>query len=85
MLEVTETDKKALSSLVTRLNVPMPEIKISIYKNRRGNWKGIYLWASARRGVCKIEPMFATKWDYTFVEMQDIKIKIDPKLTASAF
>ena len=54
----------------------MPVIKISIYKNRRGRWKGIYLWAKADRGCCRIEPMFATKYNYELIEMEDLKIKI---------
>lgn len=30
-------------------------------------------------------PMFATDYNYQLVDIPDIKIRIDPKLTASAF
>lgn len=76
MLEVTKKDREALKNIVTKLNVPMPDVKISVYKNRRGSWKGVYLWCKADRGICRIDPMFVTKWSYELVEIEDLKIKI---------
>ena len=76
MLEATQKDKEALKDIVKKGGFEMPLIKMSIYKNRRGRWKGIYLWCRANRGVCRIEPMFATQWNYELVEMEDLKIHI---------
>ena len=76
MLEVTKKDREALKNIVAKLNVPMPDVKISVYKNRRGSWKGVYLWCKADRGICRIDPMFVTKWSYELVEIEDLKIKI---------
>lgn len=76
MLEVTEKDKEALKDLVRKGGFEMPKIKISVYKNRRGRWKGVYLWCKANRGICRIEPMFVTQWNYELVEMEDLKIKV---------
>jgi len=76
MLELTQKDKDSLQAIVQKMGVPMPEIKISVYKNRRGRWKGIYLWAKADRGICRIDPMFVTKWNYELCEIEDLKIKI---------
>jgi replicative DNA helicase len=76
MLELTQKDKDSLQAIVQKMGVPMPEIKISVYKNRRGRWKGIYLWARADRGICRIDPMFVTKWNYELCEIEDLKIKI---------
>lgn len=85
MLEVTQKDRESLTEVVSKGGYEMPAIKISIYKNRRGRWKGIYLWCKANRGTCKITPMFATDYQYKFIEMQDLKINIKPRQDASAF
>ena len=54
-----------------------PVIKISIYKNRRGRYKGIYLWAKADLGTCRIEPIFATTYNYELIPIDDIKITLE--------
>lgn len=77
MLETTQKDKESLENLIRKNGFAVPTIKISVYKNRRGRWKGIYLWCKADRGICRIEPMFATKWNYELVEMEDFKIHIE--------
>ena len=59
-----------------------PTIKISVYKNRRGRYKGIYLWAKADLGCCRIQPMFATTYDYEMVSIDDIKIIVEAEESA---
>lgn len=76
MLELTQKDKESIQDIIAKGKFEVPTIKISVYKNRRGRWKGIYLWCKANRGVCRIEPMFVTKWNYELVEMEDLKIKV---------
>jgi replicative DNA helicase len=76
MLEVTQRDKDSIQDIIKKGGFEMPLIKISVYKNRRGRWKGIYLWCRADRGICRISPMFVTKWNYELIEMEDLKIKI---------
>ncbi|MGN0992837.1 MAG: DnaB-like helicase C-terminal domain-containing protein [Bacilli bacterium] len=85
MLQTSQEDKEALRPILAKGNFPEPGIKISVYKNRRGRYKDILLWCKANRATCRIEPMFATDYQYQIVEMPDLKIKINPKLTASAF
>ena len=61
-------------------------IKVSIYKNRRGPYKDILLWCKSDKGTCRIEPVFATDYQYQIQEIEDFKIKVKkPKITASAF
>ena len=74
MLEVTQKDKESLQTIIGKGGFDVPDIKISIYKNRRGRWKSIYLWCKADRGICRIEPIFCTKWNYELVEMEDLHI-----------
>lgn len=77
MLETTSKDKEALEPLVKKLGIEMPDIKISVYKNRRGRWKGIYLWCHSNRGICRISPSFVTKWTYELIDIEDLKIRIE--------
>jgi replicative DNA helicase len=77
MLEATQKDREALEPVLQKGGFEMPVIKISVYKNRRGRWKGIYLWCRANRGICRIEPMFVTKYNYELIEMEDLKIKVE--------
>lgn len=76
MLETTKKDREALEPMVKKMGIEMPNIKISVYKNRRGRWKGIYLWVNAQRGICRFNPVFVTKWTYELVDMEDLKIRI---------
>ena len=78
MLEVTAKDLEALQPILENGGFVQPVIKISVYKNRRGRWKGIYLWCRADRGCCRIEPMFVTKYNYELIDdIEDLKIKIE--------
>ena len=85
MLQTSKEDKLALKQILAQKNLPEPGIKMSIYKNRRGQYKDILLWCDAKRSTCRIIPMFATDYNYQLVDLPDVKIRIDPKLSASAF
>ena len=85
MLQTSQEDKEALKDVVSRGGFEMPEIKVSVYKNRRGQYKDILLWCKAKRGTCKIIPMFATNYQYEIVDIPELKIKINPKIQVSAF
>lgn len=78
MLQVTNEDREALSKIVERLGVDIPDIKISVYKNRRGRYKDILLWAKAKRGICRIEPLFVTDYSMTVIPMEDTHIIVTP-------
>lgn len=75
-----DKDYKGLESILSTGSFEKPTLKLSIYKNRRGKYKGIYLWCKADLGVCRIKPMFATGWDYELIPIDDTRIYI-----ASAF
>ena len=66
------TDKILATNVFER-----PTIKISVYKNRRGRYKGIYLWCKADLGCCRIQPMFCTTYDYEMISIDDIKIVLE--------
>jgi replicative DNA helicase len=84
LLPVTKKDLEALQPVLQQGGFEAPSIKMSIYKNRRGRYKDILLWCKDRRGVCKIDPMFVTDYNYELMNIEDLKIKIKPN-PASAF
>ena len=85
ILNTSQEDKEALHETLLRSGFEEPTIKISIYKNRRGQYKDILLWCKANLGTCKIIPLFATDYQYKIIDLPDLKIKINPKIQASAF
>lgn len=85
MLQTSQEDKEALKPILVKKGFSEPVIKISVYKNRRGRYKDILLWCKADRGICRIEPMFATNCAYELVDIPDLKIIIDPTMSTSAF
>ena len=85
MLEVSQEDLASLDTILKKGNYEKPVIKMSIYKNRRGRYKSILLWCKADRGACRVEPMFATNYQYELISMEDTKINVKPRIDASAF
>ena len=77
LLNVTQKDLESLESILSSKVFEKPTIKISIYKNRRGRYKGIYLWCKADLGCCRVEPMFATTYDYEMINIDDTKIVVN--------
>lgn len=85
MLETSPEDEEALKTILIQKGIPMPEIKMSVYKNRSGRYKDILLWCRANRGICRIEPLFATDYKYKLVDIPELKINIKTSIIASAF
>ena len=85
MLQASQEDFDSLKTIVASMGIEMPTIKISVYKNRGGRYKDILLWCKANRGICRIEPIFATNYNYELINIEDLKINVTPKIQASAF
>ena len=77
LLNVRDDDLVKLEPILSSNLFDRPTIKMSIYKNRRGRYKGIYLWCKADLGCCRIKPMFATDYSYELISIDDIRIKIE--------
>ena len=77
LLNTTDEDLVALESILASSMFDRPTIKMSIYKNRRGRYKGVILWCKANLGCCRIQPMFRTTYDYEMVSIDDIRIRVD--------
>lgn len=77
VLPVNEKDKESLETIISANGFDTPTLKISIYKNRRGQYKGVYLWCKANLGTCRVTPMFATSYGYEVLPIEDLKVVID--------
>ena len=78
MLSVSQEDKEALRPLVEKNGFPIPDTKISIYKNRRGRYKDILVWCESNKGTCKIDPKFVTDYSYELVDIPALKVNVVP-------
>ena len=76
-MPVKDEDLVKLDKVLSTNVFERPTIKISVYKNRRGRYKGIYLWCKADLGSCRIQPMFCTTYDYEMISIDDIKITLE--------
>lgn len=77
-LTVTADDLEKLKPILqANPSFQVPNIKISIYKNRRGAYKGCYLWAVADLGICRVHPQFCTTWRLDMMNIEDIKVVLD--------
>lgn len=74
LLSVTQKDIESLQEILNVNVFDTPTIKLSVYKNRRGRYKGVLLWCKADLGTCRIQPMFCTNYNYEIINMNDIKI-----------
>ena len=77
MLNVQDEDLVALENVFQAGMFNKPNIKISIYKNRRGRYKGIYLWCDANLGTCRVRPMFATNYNYELINIDDTRVIVE--------
>ena len=77
LMNVTSEYIEALESILSSNIFERPVIKLSIYKNRRGRYKGVYLWCKADLGCCRIQPMFCTTYDYELVPIDNVKIIVE--------
>ena len=83
LLNVTPDDLAKLEPVLEgNSNFIKPNLKLSIYKNRRGSYKGVFLWCWADLGTCRIHPQFCTTWHHEMVGIEDIKVIIDDEPAA---
>ena len=74
LLPTSQDDIENLGQILTNNAFDKPNLKLSIYKNRRGRYKGIYLWCKSDLGTCRVKPMFATTYNYEIIQIDNLKI-----------
>lgn len=77
LLPVNQKDLEALETILSANTFDTPNMKIAVYKNRRGRYKNVYLWAKADLGTCRIKPIFCTGYDYEIISINDLKIRVE--------
>ena len=70
-------DIEKITPFCRQNNLPIPNVKLSIYKNRQGRWKGIYLWMDANKSCCQYNPIFCSDWLYQIQDIKNLKIKVE--------
>lgn len=79
MLDASQDDLEALKPLIENQGYPLPDTKISVYKNRRGKYKDVLLWCVSNKATCKIEPKFVTDYSYSVIDVPAINIQVTPR------
>lgn len=77
MMEVRKEDIEKIKPFCLKNNLPIPNVKQSIYKNRGNKLKGAYLWMVSNTGTCRFETIFVTDWMYQVIDIQLLKIKVE--------
>ena len=72
LLNSTQKDKESLEDFCNSNGIEVPDMKLSVYKNRRGAFTNAYLWINSNKGACRFDPIFATDWEYNPIELKDI-------------
>lgn len=79
VLPCMQKDLEKLETILAANTFETPNVKLSVYKNRRGRYKGIYLWTKADYSTCRFKPMFATTWDYNLIPIENLTILTEEK------
>lgn len=74
LLDITEDDKEALGPLCEQKGYSMPNVKLSVYKNRRGSYNKGYLWMAADKSTCRFNGLFYTDYAYNEYPIGETKV-----------
>ena len=77
ILPTKEDDIVSLEKILSTGIFQKPNLKLSIYKNRRGKFKSVILWCHADLGTCRIKPMFLTDHSYEMLPIENINIVVE--------
>lgn len=70
MVDTTPEDMENLQPLLERFpQLGRPNLKLSIYKNRRGEYNRLILWMNADKGTCRYKTLFATDYDLNLINI----------------
>lgn len=68
MVDCTPDDLKDVEGLIKQNpGLGVPNVKMSVYKNRRGEWYNIVLWIKADKSTCRYKTLFVTDYKYNLI------------------
>jgi hypothetical protein len=76
LLDSTKEDIEAIEPIVKEIGCKIPNVKLSIYKNRRGSFNKAYLWMYADKSTCRFNGLFATDYDFNIIPIEETKIEV---------
>lgn len=76
LLDVTEKDLDQIAPLCSKTGV-VPNVKMSVYKNRRGSYNRIFVWMVADKGTCRYDPVFVTDFMYRPIPVEDTVVMVE--------
>lgn len=77
MLNVNQNDLDKLSNILEDQGVMTPNVKISIYKNRRGKYTNCFLWMRANKATSRFDGLFLTDWNYELLPIEELNINTE--------
>lgn len=72
MMDCTPEDIDTIDPIVAKVGCSVPNVKKSIYKNRRGKVNRVICWMKANKGQCKYETLFVTDYAFNHIDAKDI-------------
>lgn len=68
MVDITDEDLETIEGLLeNNPSLGKPNMKMSIYKNRRGEYNRVILWLRADKGTCRYKTLFVTDFNYNLI------------------
>jgi replicative DNA helicase len=75
MVDVSPEDMDDLEPLLNAYpGLGIPNVKVSVYKNRRGQYNRIVLWMAADKSTCRYKTLFATDYNLELVDIPLTKV-----------
>lgn len=74
ILPLSNADIEAMEPYKAK-GFPMPNAKLSVYKNRRGSFVRGYLWMDMDKATCRYTTLFATDWKYEQIPLKGFDIQ----------
>lgn len=77
MLNVTPEEREQIMPICEAHGYEVPNIKMSVYKNRRGKYTNVLVWMYANKATCRYEAVFMTDFGYEPLPAPvDIKVEM---------
>lgn len=72
MVDCTEEDIQDIEGiLASHPGIGVPNMKKSVYKNRRGKYNRVICWMYADKGTCRYKTLFVTDFFYKLIDPKD--------------
>lgn len=74
LLDVTKNDLERLDNILNEQGQRVPNVKMSVYKNRRGEYSNCFLWMYADKATARFDGLFLTDYNYELIEINELNI-----------